>query len=242
MELATPTFSIVIPARNEEKLLPFCLNSIVSAAKKSNVSFEIIVVLNRCTDRTEEIAREYKCRIAIEDAKNLSKIRNAGAKIAKGKYLITIDADSIVSENMLEKVEHLLSSNKYIGGGVLIIPQRLSLGIILTWGLLVPIALYYRIFAGLFFCKLCDFHAIGGFDENYVSVEDIDFAKRLKKYGKSQNKKFAMLLSAYIKTSCRKFDRFGDWYFIKNIFESISLLKGKNQKAADKVWYDFKRD
>ena len=42
-------------------------------------------------------------------------------------------------------------------------------------------------------------------------------------------------------SNCRKFDKLGDWYFIKNYKESLALLKGKDNKAADKIWYDFER-
>ena len=98
-------FSVVIPAHNEEKYIAKCLDSIVKASAPYNDQVEIIVVLNRCTDRTEEIALSYGCVIVREDAKNLSKIRNAGAKIAKGDILITIDADSWMSDTMLIEIE-----------------------------------------------------------------------------------------------------------------------------------------
>lgn len=47
-------------ARNEEQYLPGCLESIEVAAIPFPDQVEIIVALNRCTDRTEEIARCQK--------------------------------------------------------------------------------------------------------------------------------------------------------------------------------------
>jgi len=51
-----PKFSVLIPARNEENFLPRCLDSIKAAASPFPDQVEIIVALNRCTDRTEEVA------------------------------------------------------------------------------------------------------------------------------------------------------------------------------------------
>ncbi len=52
-------FSIIIPAHNEEKLIGRCLDSITAASVPYKNQVEVIVVLNRCTDRTEEIASAY---------------------------------------------------------------------------------------------------------------------------------------------------------------------------------------
>ena len=234
-------FSIIIPTRNEEAHLPKCIKSIEESAKIANITYEIIVVLNRCTDRTEEIAISNGCKVIKDESKNLSKIRNCGASIAAGDIIVTVDADSRISKNMFKNISKILASGKYIGGGVLILPERLSLGIIISALLLAPIALYYRIQGGLFFLTKESFQKLGGFNENLYSAEDIDFAKRLKALGKKNGKRFAMLFSSYLITSCRKFDRLGDWYFIYNLQETISLLRGKNKDAANKIWYDFDR-
>lgn len=235
----TPYFSIIIPARDEEKHLPHCLASIEAAKKLTELSTEIILVNNRSTDRTAKIAIEAGCKIVESDAKNLSIIRNEGVKAASGEVIITVDADSQVSENMLLKIHETLTSGKYLGGGVMIYPERYSLGIIMTGIFLAPFVVFLGVSCGLFFCKKDDFWAIGGFDEDKFSAEDIDFALRLKKHAKSKKKRFKNLFSAYIVTSCRKFDSFGDWYLIKNPFSAISLLRGRNKKLADKLWYDY---
>lgn len=54
-------FSIIIPAHNEEKYIGKCLDSIVKASEAYKEQTEVIVVLNRCTDKTEEIAKSYHC-------------------------------------------------------------------------------------------------------------------------------------------------------------------------------------
>lgn len=233
------SISIIIPVRNEEKSLPKCINSIKIASSYIDNEVEIIAVINRCTDNSEEVAKNLNCKIVHCLEKNLSKIRNEGIKNATSDIIITVDADSIISKKLLLKVVTSLNTNKYIGGGVSILPERWSLGILCTLLTLIPFFLFWRISAGLFFTKKEYIKAIGGFNENMYSAEDIDFAKRLKKFGQTRNLKYKNLFSAYIITSCRKFDKFGDWYALKNPKLMLKLLKGKKSKEADKIWYDF---
>ena len=80
----SPRISLIIPAHNEAEFLPACLEASRQAALRIDSSVEVIVVLNRCRDATEEIARRHGCLIAHEDSKNLAAIRNAGASVASG--------------------------------------------------------------------------------------------------------------------------------------------------------------
>ena len=50
--------SVIIPAHNEEKYIERCIESIKAADSVFPGNTEIIVVCNRCTDRTEHIAEE----------------------------------------------------------------------------------------------------------------------------------------------------------------------------------------
>lgn len=236
-----PKFSIIIPARDEEKNLPACVASIRRAAGDVEGVVEIVVVVNRCRDRTEQVAGELGCRVVEDPGKNLAAIRNSGARAASGEILITIDADSRMSPNMLRAVEKALASGRYIGGGVAILFERWSLGIVATAVAFLPYVLYLGISAGLFFCRRDDFWAIGGFDEGFCSVEDIDFAVRMKRYGRSKGKRWKTILNAWITTSTRKFDKLGDWYFLRHPVEFVTILRGRHQGLADKIWYDFER-
>lgn len=233
--------SVVIPARNEEYTLAQCLRSLTAAQAECPCAMEVIVVANRCTDRTVEVATTWGCHVVVNDSKNLSAIRNSGLKAARGEILITIDADSTVSGNMLREILNAVRCGRYVGGGVPILTDRISLGILLTGLCLLPVAFWHGISGGLFWGLRSDFLAIGGFDETLVSAEDIDFARRLKAHGKVSRRAFKILWHSFIVTSTRKFDRLGDWYFIKNFHLFPILLKGRNQAEADKVWYDFPR-
>ena len=229
--------SVITPAHNEELFIKKCLCSVKSAAKEVSEEVEHVVVLNSCTDRTGEIATQWGARVTTEDSRNLSRIRNKGAEISKGDILITIDADSEMTSNMLREVLQKLDSGKYIGGGVKILPERISLGIICSLLVVAPFVLLNGVSAGMFWCFKKDYEAIGGFDEKLVCVEDIDFGKRLKKYGKFQGKLYCTIRKAHIVTSCRKFDQFGDWYFVRNPMVVYRVFK-RDQKQADQFYYD----
>lgn len=233
--------SVIIPAHNEEEYIGSCLESITAAARQIADQVEIITALNRCTDSTEDIVKNYEAIIVREDSKNLARIRNAAARIASGDIIVTIDADSQMTPNMFEEIKKHLSTGRYIGGGVIIRPERISLGICMSMLLVISVILFHRVSAGLFWCYRRDFEAIGGFNEKLVSGEDIDFAKRLKSYGKEEGKRFKTLTDAYIVTSCRKFDRFGDWYLFKHPRLVWTILKGNNQEAADGFYYEVDR-
>ena len=90
-----PRISLIIPAHNESAFLPACLAAARRAEARIDSKVEIIVVLNRCTDDTEEPSPcTMDVCIVREDAKNLSRIRNAGVGAASGEIIVTCDADS----------------------------------------------------------------------------------------------------------------------------------------------------
>ncbi len=238
-------YSVIIPARNEEMYIGKCLESINACGVSLDQDIEIIVVLNQCTDATEEIARNHGAFIVRENSKNLSCIRNRGAAVASGDILVTIDADSYMSVNMLSEIWLALSTGRYIGGGVRIIPERVSPGIRATM-LLINITMRLTgLSGGLYWCYRRDFEAIGGFNEAILIAEDLDFAKRLKVYGGRRGLRFTTLKSAYIITSCRKFDRFGDWFVFNLILfrsrEVLRGLRGVDRTLANRLFYDFDR-
>ena len=247
-------FSIIIPAYNEEKLIGRCLDTIVAASVPYQDQVEIIVVLNRCTDRTEEIARSYNCVIVKEDRKNMSIIRNAGAKVARGEIIATIDADSQMTDNMLTEIEGKLMTGKYIGGGVMWkFDKRASSTILAKFSTILATFLTIRIFvsllikfrcssAGIFWCYKRDFEAINGFNEEQRMLEDAEFAFRLRKWGKECGKKYGTITKAKMVVSSRKMDMFGEWMLIKRPKWVLAYLKGNVEKYADEVFYDIREN
>jgi len=226
--------SVIIPAHNEEKYIGNCLDSINKAKEMFSKEVEIIVVLNRCTDKTEQISLSKNAKVIKEDSRNLSKIRNAGVKASTGEIIATIDADSIMSPDVLFEIDKALTSEKYIGGGIKIKPERYSVGIFLTYTIVNFLMFLTQMSAGLFWLYRKDFDMIGGFNEKLSIAEDIDFVKRLKIHGKKRGLKLRKLPKGNIITSCRKFDRFGDWHVFKFIFlESRKLRQAYNKQSSE---------
>jgi glycosyltransferase involved in cell wall biosynthesis len=93
-----PLVSVIVPARNEELSLGACLESLIA---QTGVDYEIIVVDDGSTDRTREIAESFPEVRVIESGllpdgwtgKNNAVI--AGAKVARGEWLLFTDADTV---------------------------------------------------------------------------------------------------------------------------------------------------
>jgi len=239
--------TVVIPAHNEERFIGKCLEAVVRASERvRSDAVEIIVVANRCTDRTAEIAAQFGARVLVNDDKCLSAIRNTGIRAANGGIIVTIDADSVMSDDALAEVRAMLASGKYVGGGSRIKFDRMSLGIfcsaVYVAANLIPVMLKNRapVSGGMFWFRKEDFEAVGGFDESLVSVEDMDFALRLNRLARSRGQRFGTLKHAYITTSSRKFDAFGDWYLIKNRRLTKRIFTGRDREAADAFYYDVR--
>jgi len=93
-----PEVSVIVPARNEEASLGACLESL---AGQQGISFEIIVVDDGSTDRTNEIARSF-ASVKLIEAGSLpegwsgkSNAVYAGAQQARGEWLLFTDADTV---------------------------------------------------------------------------------------------------------------------------------------------------
>jgi len=230
--------SVVIPAHNEERFLPRCLDSVRKASDVFGEVVEIVVVCNRCSDRTESIARSYGCRTLTDDSRCLAHIRNRGVAAAAGEIVLTIDADSWMTPGLIREAVEKLRSGRYVGGGVRIYPERVSLGIVCSLLAVAPFVVFRGVSYGLFWFRKSDFDLIGGFDESLVSAEDVNFALRLKALGKKTGRGYGTIRRNYIWTSCRKFDRFGDWYLARNPRLVATLISGRNRDAADGFYYD----
>ena len=245
--MTSHTFSIIIPAHNEENYIGECLESIKLAEQEvSGNRVQIIVAANRCTDKTAEIARKFGAQVIDNQDKCISMIRNAGVRAAEGDIIVTIDADSRMTKGSLKEIAEMLESGKYVGGGTRSKFERVSLGILCSGAYvavnLIPIMWKHKaaLSGGMFWCYKRDFEKIGGFDESLISLEDMDFAARLNKLGVSRGQKYGTLKKSYILTSSRKFDEFGDWYLIKNRKLTKRIFTGKDREAADGFYYDVR--
>ncbi len=93
-----PTVSVIVPARNEEASLAACLESLVT---QTDVDFEIIVVDDGSTDHTRQIAESFAGVRIIQPAQlpdgwtGKNNAVSAGAKVARGQWLLFTDADTV---------------------------------------------------------------------------------------------------------------------------------------------------
>jgi glycosyltransferase involved in cell wall biosynthesis len=110
--------SIVVPARNEERLLGACLQSLVDQSEEGfalGLQWELIVVNDDSTDRTGEIASEIASKhagVVLLDAPPLDLSRHggftgksnacwAGAQAARGRDFLFTDADTVYEPGSL---------------------------------------------------------------------------------------------------------------------------------------------
>ena len=105
-------FSIIIPAHNVEKEIERALESIY---KQSYKDYEIIVIDDCSNDNTLEILRKYKDVNVIINEKNIKAggSRNRGLDVARGEYIIFLDADDYLADiDTLEKINNVINDTE----------------------------------------------------------------------------------------------------------------------------------
>lgn len=98
--------SIIVPVYNSEKTLKGCIESIIGQTYKN---IEIIIVIDGSADNSEHIARVYeqkdqRIKLIVKENEGVSEARNTGIKNSKGEYILFIDSDDYISNNMCEKL------------------------------------------------------------------------------------------------------------------------------------------
>lgn len=101
--------SVVIPVFNEEKYINQCLESLKNQEEKPD---EIILVDNNCTDKTIEIAKNYRVRIIKETKQGITFARNTGFNASKYEIIARCDADAIPPKNWIKRIKEVFSRKK----------------------------------------------------------------------------------------------------------------------------------
>lgn len=232
------SFSVIIPAFNEARYLPATLTAVRKAEEFLGESVEIIVADNESTDATAEVAREYGARVVTVGIHCIAAVRNQGAAAATGKYLVFCDADNHMSPDMLAAIKGKMDTCRYVGGGITRARyERESRGIRLTHALVNLGVRASGLSMFLFYCTAESFQGAGGFDETRLSAEDFDFAKRLRRYGKSRGLGYANLAEGELVMSARKFNEYGDWALFRN---PVTFIKAcfNDPDTAYELWYN----
>src|SRR3990167_4302808 len=104
--------SIVIPAYNSEGTLGRLLTSIFDSRRVDTKEIEVIVVDDKSSDRTAEIARKNKVKvISLKENSGTAKASNIGVRQAKGKIVLFLDADVVLYRNTLSKIINSFKSD-----------------------------------------------------------------------------------------------------------------------------------
>jgi len=98
--------SVIVPVYNVEKYVKKCLESISNQTYKN---IEIIIVNDGATDNSEKICREFvgnedRAKLYTKENGGLSSARNHGMQFVTGNYVLFIDSDDYISEEMIEEL------------------------------------------------------------------------------------------------------------------------------------------
>tara|TARA_B100000963_G_C22557128_1_gene639577 strand:+ start:216 stop:914 length:699 start_codon:yes stop_codon:yes gene_type:complete len=108
MNKSNPQVSVIIPIHNGEKTLERSLKSVINQTYRD---FEIITVLNNCTDNSENICKKFNTKILYCNEQGIVPALNTGLSNAKGKYIARQDADDYWYPEKLEKQINFMLDN-----------------------------------------------------------------------------------------------------------------------------------
>jgi len=238
--------SFIIPAYNEELELPATIEAIRKAAEDRSAEgrirrgkhYEIIIVDDASSDETSDIARNAGTQVVRINRRQIAAARNAGAGHASGDILFFVDADTRIDEKHVSGAIEALEAG-CAGGSARIVVG----GTIPVWA-----RIFLKIFCGLYFAFNLgagaflfttprNFHAIGGFDEQYFIGEEVWFSLALKRLGRFK------VLREPILTSGRKLRIYSAREVLGNSLAGLLSCFGAARSRAElHLWYAGKRE
>lgn len=117
-EKSTPKVSIIMPCYNSEKYIEKAIQSVLDQTYRN---FELIIIDDNSTDKTEEIIKNFvknDFRIIYykknEKDKGIAESMNIGIQMSRGKYITRMDSDDIIiPEKILRQVQFLDKNEEY---------------------------------------------------------------------------------------------------------------------------------
>jgi len=202
--------SFVIPAYNEERSLPNCLDSIRAEVKRVRYDYEIIVVDNNSTDETAMVAKLLGAKVVSELKKGVTRARQTGFEASKYDIIAFIDADSVLPRFWLDHAIDALDDPRVVAASGPVVYRDLSLFKRFVTASFYTIACLFHLFmpmlqGGNFILKRSAFIQAGGFDTTIEFYgEDTATGKRLSKVGK-----IVFDYNMYVNTSARRMQQEG---------------------------------
>jgi glycosyltransferase involved in cell wall biosynthesis len=230
-------FSFVVPAYNEERLIGATLDAIHTAARSIGQPYEIVVANDASTDKTPAIARAHGARVVDCQHRQISRVRNTGARASTGDTLIFVDADTLISPAV---VRASLAAPECGAAGVGSLPE--IEGLQPWWGppTLFAVDTFMRSMHWAAGCYVgvtrAAFEAVGGFDERVFVCEELFLSQALKKIGP------VVILREQVVTSGRKLRTHSAWDMIR-LFGLLMVRGPKLFRSRDELsfWYGERR-
>jgi glycosyltransferase involved in cell wall biosynthesis len=231
--------SFIVPAHNEQVWLGRCLSAIQTAVGAVGEAHEVIVVDDASTDATSSIASAYGVRVIRVEHRQISATRNAGAKEAKGDVLFFVDADTLVTEEVIRSALRAVGRGAAGGGCVPRFEGRLPLWFRAMYPVMVFAMrrLLRQTGGACLFCTRQGFEATGGFSEAHYAAEEDVWVKSLKRHGEF------VLLAEPVVTSARSL-RTQSFWSIARVFLRLALrgADGFRRREGLDLWYRPRRE
>lgn len=238
---STSLLSVIIPCLNESGTVERLIEQLLAQA---NLQIEIIAVDNSSEDDTLKVLNKYTesgVKVVSGIARGVSKARNAGARVASGKWLLFLDADTLLTENFIPKLTMLLSDNPKFK--LAAVAYRASGNNILFKALTYVAQVYQRVMfhvrkepliPGAVVLVMRSVHeTIGGFNEDIRYNEDFEYSSRAYSAAKS----FKSLHSPSTFFSVRRLEN-GGWRAVFKTYIKAEFARMKGEKY-DPEEYDM---
>lgn len=230
--------SFVVPAYNEEALIGRTLDALNRTGQNLCEPYEIVVVDDASTDRTAMVAEQYGARTVYVNLRQIAATRNAGAREARGDKLIFVDADTVVTNEVVSAAVDAMTRGAVGGGCAVAFDGRVPRYAQIIHPFLIIAFRVAGLACGCFlFCRRQAFEAVDGFDETLFASEEIAMSRALKREGR-----FVVLRESVI-SSGRKLRMYSGREVLR-LFGSILLAGPKALKSRDalEVWYGGRRE
>lgn len=232
-------YAVIIPAWNEAAFIQSSVDAVKNAMSGNDRAGQLIVVDNNSTDNTAQLASSAGAQVVFEPINQISRARNAGADAADAGIYIFVDADSLVSDELLSAAIEAIEQGKVVGGGAQIQSDRpVGWSVRATFNSWNWISRSLKLAAGCFvYCRADAFHAVGGFSLERYAGEELALSRALRRWGRSRDMTFHIIREPRIETSVRKIDWYSPWQITRQMF--IALLPGAlTSKRLMGTWYD----
>lgn len=103
------SLSVVVITKNEEANIEECLGSV------SHWADEIVVVDDESTDKTRDIARSFTDKVLLKKMENEGKHRNWAYAQAKNEWVLSLDADEKVTEELQQEISAAIRNTTFVG-------------------------------------------------------------------------------------------------------------------------------